>query len=202
MAVLLAPAQSATPPRNLWIGDSIIESYGLTTKLPTVTANRLGWAAPINKAQGGTGYDTAGKVAGRQSISARIGAVLDANPDLDVLVIEGGYNDYPMKTTFREAVRRTYATAKDKTGPYGTRVVVLGIYTPSGSGGSGINTVLKEEAAAAGLTFVDWYGEGWTKGFASAGRLNADGVHPNQSGADFLGRMLAGAFALHGLPRG
>ena len=63
----------------------------------------------------------------------RIGPVLDANPGLDVLVIEGGGNDPSTDlVAFRTAVRRTFAIAKEKQPQ--ARIYVLGPYSPNGAG--------------------------------------------------------------------
>ena len=82
--------------RNLAFGDSIVEGCcGTTTNgvysgksISEVWAAALGWSAPIISAQGGTGYLTVGPGNGRSTYPDPIGPVLDANPNLDILVIE------------------------------------------------------------------------------------------------------------------
>jgi len=184
--------------RNLAFGDSIVEGCCGTSSGGTISevwARSLGWAPPIIKGSGGTGYLTAGSVAGRVPYTQRIGSVLDANPDLDVLVIEGGGNDPSNDmVAFRTAVRSTFAIARRKAPE--ARIYVLGPYSPSGAGYDAKRAVIAEEAATAGLPYIDQIA--WMKG--SPDYIWTDGFHPNAAGHAMLGRRAAAELASAGAP--
>ncbi len=186
--------------KNLAFGDSIIEGCcgaeaGKT--ISEVWAAALGWSPPIMSAQGGTGYLTAGTQTGRASYADRIGGVLDANPGLDVLVIEGGGNDPSTDlVAFRTAVASTFATARAKQPT--AKIYVLGPYSPNGSGYAEKRAVLADEAARAGFPFIDQIEQQWTKGRPDL--LTADNFHPTTAGHAMLGRRTAGELALAGAP--
>lgn len=139
---------------------------------------------------------TGGKVAGRVPYTKRIGPVLDANPNLDVLVIEGGVNDPTTDlAAFRTAVRTTFTIAKQKA-PL-TKIYVLGPYSPNGSGNSTKRPIIKEEAARIGFPYIDM--TEWMKGRPDL--LWTDKFHPNASGHAYLGRRMAGELAILKAPR-
>lgn len=191
-------SSTSTGVRNLAFGDSIVEGCCGTTTGATIShvwASALGWAPPVVKGSGGTGYLTGGSVAGRVPYTERIGPVLDANPGLEVLVIQGGGNDPDNDlVAFRNAVRTTFSIAKQKAPQ--TRIYVVGPYSPNGSGYATKRTVIAEEAAAAGLPYIDPIE--WMKGWPD--RLWTDGFHPNGAGHAMLGRRVAGELALAGAP--
>jgi len=191
--------------KNLAFGDSIVEGCcGTTTggvysgrSISEVWAAALGWSAPVISAQGGTGYLTIGPGNGRATYPDRIGSVLDANPNLDVLVIEGGGNDPDTDlAAFRAAVATTFAVARAK--EPSTKIYVLGPYSPNGSGYSTKRAVLADEAAKSGFPFIDQIDQQWMKGRSDL--LWTDGFHPNAAGHAMLGRRTAGELALAGAP--
>lgn len=200
---LLTPtqAEAATPTRWMIFGDSIVEgccytnSLGKGASIPVqdriggTIAEKLGWPYPNTQGSGGTGYLTAGPVAGRQSYQNRIGAVLEANPGQQVLVIEGGSND-PISdpAAFRAAVRRTYSIAREKLPT--ARIYVLGPYSQYTYTNPTKLGIIREEAARAGFPFVD-ISPYMTTHAAASGWLWTDKFHPNYTGHYVLGSKAA-----------
>jgi len=197
-----APAHAVAPGfRTMIFGDSIVEGCCSTTadtRLGGVIRKDLAYPSIITKGQGGTGYLTAGRVAGRQSYQNRIGATLDANPNLNVLIIEGGVNDPTTDlAAFRAAVRRTYTITKQKAPR--THVYVLGPYSPNGTGNGSKITIIREEAAKAGFPFVNT--TPWMLNAKANGWLWTDGFHPNARGHAVIGHKAATALRNLGAPR-
>jgi lysophospholipase L1-like esterase len=191
------PSEAASPVTSLWFGDSIIEGCCRTTpNVPTmaqVAASRLGWAPPQTAAAGGTGYVTARTLGGTRSgtYTERIAAAVE-DSYYDVVVVAGGNND--ATATFDPAAFRTAVRAvlrQVKTSLPDSTLVVLGPYSPDGTGYKEQRVIEAEEAARIGAVFVDPVGRQWMRG--RKGLLDADGFHPNDAGHSHLGAQVAAA---------
>lgn len=157
-----------------------------------VTADILGWANPDVNAQGGTGYLNPGTVSGRQPYPVRIGAFLDAHPGMQALVIEGGGNDSGSDiAALTNAVNTTFDVVKTKVP--GTKIYVLGPYSPNGSGYTTQRSIIGQSAKDHGFVFIDQVAEGWMTN--NTGLLWSDNFHPNEQGHDVLGHRFASDIA-------
>jgi lysophospholipase L1-like esterase len=198
-AVAVEPSATARPVTSLWFGDSIVEgccrsSSGVPT-MATVAAQRLGWAPPQIAAAGGTGYTTQRVLEGVRSGTyvERIAAAVEGSY-YDVVVVAGGNNDDTAAfdpAQFRAAVRTVLDEVR--TNLPEAQLVVLGPYSPDGTGYQAQRTIEQEEAARVGAVFVDQVAEGWMRG--RRGLLNSDGFHPNDAGHAHLGGRAAAALS-------
>lgn len=191
-----ATAPSTAGPSSLFFGDSLTEGCCGTAaggSWGEVAAKALGWKAPVVAGSGGTGYLRTNGT--KVNYLDRLPGVLDANPNLGVLVIEGSGNDDPFTATdLRAAVDKALAIAKAK--EPNARIYVVGPYAPPAGGYAAQVQVVRDGAAAAGLPFIDW--SDFMKGRSDL--LYSDGFHPSAAGHAYLGRRAAGELALAGAP--
>ena len=192
-------ATAAGTVTSLWFGDSIIEGCcgtTATTAVGEVASARLGWATPVRKGSGGTGYLSAGSVPGRVPYTQRIGPTLDAMAvKPQVIIIEGGNNDPSTDLVkFRSAVAQTFTIARTKA-PL-AKIYIVGPYSANGWASAKVG-VVREEAAKMGFGFIDisTYLQGRPE------LLWTDKFHPNAEGHKLLGDRIAGELALAKAPR-
>lgn len=191
------PSPPAPPVTSLWLGDSIVEGCcrerGSDPSMAAVAAGRLGWTADV-RGLGGTGYTTRAIVNGvtRPTYAERVQSLV-RDAYYDYVVIVGGNNDITPAydaLRFRTAVRRTFAEVRDELPR--AQLVVVGPYSPTGTGAVEQRRILREEATAAGAAlFVDPIAEEWMAGRSNL--LHEDGFHPSSAGQRYLGERLAQA---------
>ena len=198
-AVVVEPSKTARPVTSLWFGDSIVEGCcRSSSNVPTmaaVAARRLGWAPPQIAAAGGTGYTTQRVLDGVTSGTyvERIPAAVEGSY-YDVVVIAGGNNDDTATfdpTQFRTAVRTVLGQVR--TSLPEAHLVVLGPYSPDGTGYAEQRAIEQQEAARVGAVFVDQVAQGWMR--AGEALLTGDGFHPNDAGHAHLGAQAAAALS-------
>ena len=169
-----------------------------------------GWA-PVQLAQGSTGYTNDGASSGNLSKSAfgsggRLTALRAAG--VDVLLVGGSVNDGATDpAVVKAAAKRFYADAAP------LPVIVAGVEpltlpTDPGTAWDAANTAILEAAAEAPnvVGVIDWRGEDWLTGTGSVSAPKGDGnqdlyigladgsdtVHPNLAGMRYLaGRLVS-----------
>jgi lysophospholipase L1-like esterase len=152
-----------------------------------------------NFSVGGTGYLRAGPE-GDQDFPAQARAAVRSRADL--YVVYGGANDwldiYLSHTRklkdLRRAAHQTFRTLVKGAGK--RRVVVIGPIWPKfpiTKGARKIRDVLKEEAEAAGLPFVDPIAERWLTPDNDEEMLGPDRVHPSTAGQVYFADLMAKA---------
>ena len=197
-----APAQAASSVDALIVGDSIAEGCCATVpsnRIGGVIRTKMGWRSMATDGKGGTGYLTAGPVAGRQSYQNRIAATLDANPGMEVLLVIGGNNDPGADlVAFRSAVHNTYRIIGEKRGAM--RVYVIGQYSPTGRVNAGKEAVIQDEAARHGFAYIPGSGT-WFSTAKASGWLWTDNFHPDATGHYVLGAHAARELVRLGTPR-
>ncbi|MFD5509008.1 SGNH/GDSL hydrolase family protein [Streptomyces sp. NPDC127051] len=194
-------------------GSSLNVGGGSGTWFPRA-ARTLGYSDAWNEALGGTGYITAGSTA---TLGTR--APIDVIPNNpDVLIISAGYNDNGgSQPSISSAAASLYSAIK--TGLPGTKIYVIGCWSPSGSPASSItntDNTLKAAAAAANLPFISPLTGGiydstgtliathgpWITGAGRVGAttgsgnadvyIGTDATHPTDAGHSYLaGRVVA-----------
>ena len=196
-AVAVEPTATARPVTSLWFGDSIVEgccrSSDTVPAMAAVAARRLGWAPPQIAAAGGTGYTTQRVLDGVRSGTyvERIAAAVEGSY-YDVVVVAGGNNDDTDAfdpARFRTAVRTVLQQVR--TSLPDAELVVLGPYSPDGTGYAQQRAIEQQEAARLGAVFVDPVAEGWMRGGEAL--LTDDGFHPDDAGHAHLGARAADA---------
>lgn len=156
-------------------------------------ARRLGWAEPVVAGAGGTGYLTARTIDGVRSgpYPERIAAAVEG-ASYDVVVIAGGNNDATDAfdpVAFRASVRAVLAQVR-KSLPEAV-LVVLGPYSPDGTGYVDQRRIEQQEAERVGAGYIDQVASGWMR--AGPDLLHSDGFHPNDRGQALLGAKAAAA---------
>ena len=196
-AVAVEPSEAARPVTSLWFGDSIVEgccrSSSTVPTMAAVAARRLGWALPQIAAAGGTGYTTQRNLDGVVSGTyvERIAPAVEGSY-YDVVVVAGGNNDDNAAfdpVAFRTAVRTVLEQVR--TSLPEAQLVVMGPYSPDGTGYRAQRAIQQEEAARVGAAWVDPVGQGWMRGRTRL--LDPDGFHPNDAGHAHLGARAAAA---------
>ncbi len=191
------PSAAARPVTSLWFGDSIVEGCCRSTSsvrsMAQEAASQLGWAEPQIAAGGGTGYLTARTLGDVRSASypERIEAAVQS-AYYDVVIVAGGNNDATASfdpVRFRSAVREVLAQVRANLPE--AQMVVLGPYSPDGTGYDMQRTIEREEAARVGAAFIDGVALGWMRGRLDL--LDGDGFHPNDAGHAHLGARVADA---------
>ena len=198
VAPTLKVTTGAAPPGPVVgvLGDSIshgccaADGSAVASPYWRVAANELGWSDPVVDGVGGSGYATAGQGV---PYTDRIGPFLDANPNLQALIVEGGGNDPPDASVLTPAVNSVFDTIKAK--DPNLRVYVLGPYSFDSDGEYPTQrSVIQQSAAAHGFVFIDQIAEGWMRGRPDL--LYSDGFHPNEGGHQLLGDRLASDLAV------
>ena len=180
-------------PRAVFLGDSYTAASDDGGGYVPDTAEGMGWT-PVLEAVGGTGY--LATAPGSGPFGTRVDEVVADEPD--VVVVQGSTNDvgHPVADV-RAAARELYATLGSELP--GAEVVVVGPLDPPGVDRTRVDeirTVLAEEAAAAGLSFIDPVAGEWLD---TGDELYADPVHPNEAGYGEFATELVAALRAAGL---
>lgn len=196
-SAVVVPTPDPEPVTSLWFGDSIVEgccrSNAATLTMAQTAARRLGWAAPAVVGAGGTGYVTS-----RTRSGVRVGPYPERITEAvdgayyDVVVVAGGNNDDSADfdpVAFRAAVRTVLGQVR--TSLPDAQLVVLGPYSPDGTGYAVQRQIELEEAERLGAIWVDQVAEGWMRDRPTL--LASDGFHPNDAGQVELGVRAAEA---------
>lgn len=188
-------APTAGSPIAVFLGDSYTVGQGARVGYVPRTAAALGWTA-VNLGESGTGYVAPGLVAGQAPYGDRVADVLRKDPG--VVLVQGSTNDVgrPLDEV-RQAAHDVFARLAARVER--ARIVVLGPLAPPGVDGAGVRAVrdvLADEAAAAGLTFLDPIAGGWLQ---PPDGLFADPIHPNDAGYRALADDLVAALRATGL---
>jgi hypothetical protein len=154
-------------------------------------AATLGWKEPQVRGFPGTGYVTASKINGvaQPAYRENIGQFLTGT-HYRVVVVAGGNNDAVARFSpalFRAAVRSTLHQVRLSLPE--AKLVVLGPYSPNGSGYAAQRIIEREEAKAVGAMFIDGVAQGWFLGQQSL--ISKDGFSPNDAGQAYLGVRVA-----------
>ena len=197
-----AQAAIPRPTRVVIVGDSLLEGCccwpaGTTTtryvpaadRWYSTLAEKMGWPyEAARSAQGGTGYTNPGPAgSSRQTYPDRVGAFLKLHPTADLVIIEGGINDYTSDlAVYRTAVDRTYDTVRAVLP--GARVAIVPGYSANGYINPGRLGVIKDEAGRRSWPVVDW-----TRTINGRQDLlwQRDRFHPNYTGHYVLGAEAA-----------
>lgn len=189
-----APSLGGLPrvPRALVVGDSFTEGYGASSREATwasIAVGTLGWRATIDGV-GGTGFSKRSATDGSQGVGFRDRLLRHADDgvDYDVVVLQGGLNDWQASAVQEAAaVRHAVRTAQDAWPD--AVVVVFGPAEPLGDGVRRLKLLpaIREASEEAGAVFVDpsaptpWI----TRSNTSVFDLG-DGLHLNDAGYAYL----------------
>jgi lysophospholipase L1-like esterase len=180
---------------SLWFGDSIVQGCCRTApsslNMAQVASKSLGWQVPQVQGFPGTGYTTKATVKGvtRPAYADNIAQYVD-DAHYRVVIVAGGNNDARKGFSpedFRAAVRATLQHVRHALPD--AKLVVVGPYSPDGTGYTDQRTIEREEAARAGALFIDGIAPGWFKGQSAL--LAKDGFSPNDAGQAYLGIRVA-----------
>ncbi|MCW2765601.1 MAG: lysophospholipase L1-like esterase [Nocardioides sp.] len=151
-----------------------------------------------NFSVGGTGY-LRGGLTGAQEYDAQ--ATLSLTSDADLYIVYGGANDWiainegsQSLDDLATAARGVFTKLGD--GARKADVVVVGPIWPAVTPDPGIleiRDVLKREAEAAGLTFIDPIEEQWLTADNLEEVIGADNIHPSAAGNIYFGQRVADA---------
>lgn len=178
-------------PDVLVIGDSYTEGYGLSNSShgwAAIAAGTLGWNATIDGV-GGTGFTKDTATDGRVGLDfrARLAAHASAGTDFDLIVLQGGLNDWTTEpVTEGEKVDAAVAAAR---GLWPEAIVlVLGPVEPtSGIDYSAQLPVIRAGAVNAGAVFIDPEApEPWINAGNTPVLDLGDGLHLNDAGQAYL----------------
>jgi lysophospholipase L1-like esterase len=179
-----------------FFGDSLMAGTGTSPRRPVmarVAAARLGWAVEVD-AWGGTGYTTGGRSPSYLQRLQHPGALRGR---YDVVLLEGGYNDWRVGSDPREVAgaAREVVTLVRARQP-AAQVVLMGAYDPPGQSDphrDAVDAALRQLAADEGLPFFSPLSGRWAADQEPGRFLHADGVHPTEHGYGVMGARLAGA---------
>ena len=199
LAVLVVPA-SAGPERvgdgavsAYFFGDSLMNGTGASPVRPVmarVAAQRLGWDVEVD-AWGGTGYTTTGRSPGYLQRLQRPGAL---RRQYDVVLLEGGYNDWRVGASAGELRRAVLEVVDHVRGRQPqAQIVLMGSYDPPGRSDAhrkALDDVIRGVAREQRLPFFSPLSGGWTVGQHPGRFLHADGLHPSTYGYGVMGARL------------
>ncbi len=186
-------AIAAAPVRALLIGDSILEGIGTKPRRPVmarVVARRLGWSVTIDGI-GGTGYVNTGRAMGNTYGERLERAQLSS---YDVVVIEGGHNDWRADPTLvADRVRAVVALVRDRAPR--VQLVLIGAYDPPGVRLRGpVDALIAAIALEQQIPFASPISGAWAEGLPRR-FLSGDRLHPSAWGYGVLGERLAADLA-------
>lgn len=188
------PTPADEPVKALFFGDSITEGCCRTDptapRMGEVAREELGWRADLRGA-GGTGYLNAGpEDLGRVPYGERIQPAVAA-ADYDVVVLQGSGNDAGIGTEQELVAAVRDVLEKVRREDPASKIVLVGPYAPEDRPYERERAVLRGQAEALGLPFIDPVAEGWMDDRRDL--LAADAFHPNDDGHRYLGQRLAAA---------
>lgn len=201
----LPPDLGALPehPRVLLIGDSFAEGYGASNVdagWASIASRSLGWRTTFD-AVGGTGYVKDLATDGRHGLDypSRVGRHVRAGAEFDLVVLQGGLNDW--RSTNAELGAAVATTVRSARAAWpGAAVVVFGPAEPLGDGVVRLEKLpaIRDAAEAEGALFIDtslpepWINAGNTEQFDLG-----DGLHLNDAGYAYLAARFVAAFEAH-----
>lgn len=152
-----------------------------------------------NFSLGGTGYLRSGPTHD-YDYAAQVTLALKSKADL--YIVDGGANDWldiydtgsKDLDDLAAAAREVYAELK--AGARKAEIVVIGPIWPAVPADDGIlemRDVLKDEAEAAGLPFIDPIAEEWLTADNVEDLIGADSIHPSQAGKNYFAEHVADA---------
>lgn len=157
-----APSLDGLPPapRALIVGDSFTEGYGASTAEATwasIAVGTLGWRATIDGV-GGTGFTKRSATDGTQGVGFRDRLLrhADAGVDYDVVVLQGGLNDWQASAAQESAAVRLAVRTVQDAWPDAV-VVVFGPAEPLGDGVERLELLpaIRDASEEAGAVFID-----------------------------------------------
>jgi len=184
-----AAAAEAARVDALFFGDSVAFGTGRDSdgdpSAAQVAADQRGWTATVS-GHPGTGYATASGSEDRFTVTFPEAA---SGRDFDVIVIEGSSNDAGVRAAnLAVAVDEVLRAARDL--HPNAAIVLIGPYSPSGSGYEEQRDVLAAKAVEFGVPFIDSIEAAWLPDRPE--RL-ADAYRPNTAGHAAPGGLWAGA---------
>jgi len=193
-----APKISIAPgTKSMFFGDSWTEGYGAaspaTQGYAYLTSSQLQWDNEV-KAVGGTGFQNPGP-ANTGSYAGRL-SKLPQDPELQVLVIQGGINDASQPAdAFRQAVLDVLDVAREKFPA--AKIVLLGPGTPTVPASpqlAAINSKLYQIADEQKLNYISPISDLWINGTNYAQFIDASKTnHPSTAGHAYLAEKTVAA---------
>ncbi len=190
------------PPRLLVIGDDFAAGEGASTPangFARVLADELDAPYTID-ALPDSGFVARGPEAGVDgSFPARVQRLVERDgPEPDLVVVEGGHEDYAASP--RELRAAVELTAERLTEAYpDAQVLIMGTTRafPENQVLEPLHRALRAGAEAAGVPFIDPVAEQWVRADNTAAVISPDLFHPNDAGhALWASRLLAAVRAL------
>jgi len=192
--------QAPLPPNPdvLMIGDSFTEGYGASTPASgwaAIAAGTLGWNATIDGI-GGTGF-AIGNAADGGSLDyrQRLAAHASNEVDFDLVVLQGGLNDWQVGPTVEAEQVRGAVAAAHGLWPQ-AQIVVFGPAQPIAAiDQTTLLPVIRAAATESGAIFIDpqasepWINAANTRLFDSG-----DGLHLNDAGHAYLAARFIAEF--------
>ncbi|MCJ0904095.1 SGNH/GDSL hydrolase family protein [Rhodococcus sp. ARC_M6] len=177
-------------PSALWIGDSFTQG---PAAYPRIVCAELGWYCNID-AQGSTGYLNAGapemQVPTKRFID-RLPASIQTYK-ADVIIVDGGRNDFPVDLDLLMEAIRTYIAALHEAWPDAKLVIIVPFFMQAASPSddsdliSGISAIAK----SFGAKVLNPYAEKWFVGADIDAMQIEDHVHPNALGNSYIAAKL------------
>lgn len=191
-----APTRQYVPAVG-FLGDSYTAGDGSTNRAvrwTTLLSKQRNWVE-INAGYGGTGYGTAGRLAGGTPYAARVPQAVTGVADAvkPIIIVSGGRNDYSEKTpadVLSAGITKTFTDLR-AAAPKARIVALSPIWDddPAPEALAAIGAEVKAAVEAVGGQYVDL-------GHPFAGRadlMGEDGVHPNDAGYAFLAEQVNAA---------
>lgn len=182
-------APLATPeyiPAAGFLGDSYTIGDGSSDRAnrwTSLLARKRGWVE-TNAGYGGTGYGTAGRLAGGQPYDARVGLVTNtvANAAKPIIIVSGGRNDFTENTPAAKVeagITKTFTDLR-KAAPKAKIIALSPLWDddPAPEELAVIGEQVKAAVTKIGGQYID-VGQPLAN---RPGLLDADGVHPNDQG--------------------
>jgi lysophospholipase L1-like esterase len=194
------PARVADPPPSLLVlGDSYAAGVGADTALTSFAwqlGRDLGLPTTVDGV-GGTGFVNPGPGPGpgQQTYLDRLEAVPAEDLDVDLVVVEGGFNDRQYPAAEIESAADAFLAELATRAP-GATVVVVGAAAPvpdDPAASAAVNDALSRAARADDVMFLDPTAERWFTDDVVSRYVSDDHVHPTQDGHDYLARRIADA---------
>lgn len=180
------PTMTAIPdaPVVAFLGDSYVEGsrMDIGKQFPDLLSTKFGWDQ-VMLGEGGSGYTKEGN----KGTTFADRAPLAIGPDVDMVVVSGGYNDSAIwsLTQNSQAILGSIRHGMPK-----TKMVVLSNFVPSGNPSERDiqkRDILADSAERVGATFIDV-----TALFKDRHDLiGADKTHPTDAGHQFIAEYLA-----------